>query len=116
VTNVPGPQFSLYLLGRRLEAMYPQVPLAARQALGIAIMSYDGHLFFGLLGDFDAMPDLEETAADLAVAVEELAAVAGVEVSDQDEPSGPPLGFEMPKTRAPTNRSRRRSPAQGAAT
>ena len=48
VTNVPGPQFPLYVLGRRLEVLYPVVPLAQRQALGIAVMSYDGHLGFGL--------------------------------------------------------------------
>ncbi len=52
VTNVPGPQFPLYLLGRRLRVLYPVVPLARRQALGIAVMSYDGHLGFGLLGDY----------------------------------------------------------------
>ena len=54
VTNVPGPQFPLYLLGRRLQVLYPVVPLARRQALGIAVMSYDGHLGFGLLADYDA--------------------------------------------------------------
>ena len=54
VTNVPGPQFPLYLLGRRLRVLYPVVPLAHRQALGIAVMSYDGHLGFGLLADYDA--------------------------------------------------------------
>ena len=42
VTNVPGPQFPLYLLGRRLDHLYPVVPLAQRQALGIAVMSYNG--------------------------------------------------------------------------
>ncbi len=56
VTNVPGPQFPLYLLGRRLRSLYPVVPLARRQALGIAVMSYNGHLGFGLLGDYDALP------------------------------------------------------------
>ena len=56
VTNVPGPQFPLYLLGRRLQVLYPVVPLARRQALGIAVMSYDGHLGFGLLADYDALP------------------------------------------------------------
>ena len=50
VTNVPGPQVPLYLLGRRLEAFYPKVPLVLNTALGIAIMSYDGRVFFGLLG------------------------------------------------------------------
>jgi len=78
VTNVPGPQFPLYLLGRRLEVLYPVVPLAQRQALGIAVMSYDGHLGFGLLGDYDALPDLDAIAEDLQWAVAALARSAGV--------------------------------------
>jgi len=78
VTNVPGPQFPLYLLGRRLEVLYPVVPLAQRQALGIAVMSYDGHLGFGLLGDYDALPELEEIAEDLKLAIASLARAAGV--------------------------------------
>jgi WS/DGAT/MGAT family acyltransferase len=78
VTNVPGPQFPLFLLGRKLNAFYPMVPLVLNTALGIAIMSYDGKLFFGLLGDYDAMDDLDELAADLDAAVDELSAAAGV--------------------------------------
>jgi WS/DGAT/MGAT family acyltransferase len=78
VTNVPGPQFPLYLLGRRLEVLYPVVPLAQRQALGIAVMSYDGHLGFGLLGDYDALPDLDGIARDLRSAVASLSRAAGV--------------------------------------
>jgi len=78
ITNVPGPQFPLYLLGRRLQVLYPVVPLAQRQALGIAVMSYDGHLGFGLLGDYDALPDLEKLALDLKWAVGELVRAAGV--------------------------------------
>jgi WS/DGAT/MGAT family acyltransferase len=78
VTNVPGPQFPLFLLGRRLEALYPVVPLAQRQALGIAVMSYNGHLGFGLLGDFDALPELEEISEDLKRAIASLARAAGV--------------------------------------
>jgi hypothetical protein len=78
VTNVPGPQFPLYLLGRRLEVLYPVVPLAQRQALGIAVMSYDGHLGFGLLGDYDALPELDEIALDLKWAIASLARAAGV--------------------------------------
>ena len=50
VTNVPGPQFPLYLLGRPLRRLYPLVPLVENAALGIAIMSYDGRIDFGLLG------------------------------------------------------------------
>jgi diacylglycerol O-acyltransferase len=78
VTNVPGPQFPLYLQGRRLRAFYPQVPLTLNTALGIAIMSYDGRLFFGLLGDYDALPELDDVAAALERSIGELAAAAGV--------------------------------------
>jgi diacylglycerol O-acyltransferase len=80
VTNVPGPQFPLYLLGRRLEVLYPVVPLAQRQALGIAVMSYDGHLGFGLLGDYDALPDIEDIALDLKWAIAALCRAAGLRV------------------------------------
>jgi diacylglycerol O-acyltransferase len=80
VTNVPGPQFPLYLLGRRLEVLYPVVPLAQRQALGIAVMSYDGHLGFGLLGDYDALPDIEDIARDLKWAIAALCRGAGLRV------------------------------------
>jgi diacylglycerol O-acyltransferase / wax synthase len=78
VTNVPGPQFPLYMLGRRLRSFYPMVPVTLNTALGIAIMSYDGRLDFGLLGDYDAMPDLHELAGDLRGAIDELSAAAGV--------------------------------------
>jgi WS/DGAT/MGAT family acyltransferase len=77
VTNVPGPQFPLYLLGRRMRAIYPVVPLARNQALGIAIMSYNGRLCFGLLADYDAMPDLRDVADALRGAIADLAAAAG---------------------------------------
>jgi diacylglycerol O-acyltransferase / wax synthase len=83
VTNVPGPQFPLYLLGRRLQVLYPVVPLAQRQALGIAVMSYDGHLGFGLLGDYDALPDLDQIALDLQWAITALARAAGVRPARQ---------------------------------
>jgi hypothetical protein len=78
VTNVPGPQFPLYVLGHRLQRLYPVVPLAPNQGLGIAIMSYDGRLGFGLLGDFDALADLDDLAGDLEKAIRSLARAAGV--------------------------------------
>jgi WS/DGAT/MGAT family acyltransferase len=78
VTNVPGPQIPLYLLGRKMVRFYPVVPLAHHQALGIAIMSYDGRLAYGLLGDYDAMGDLEALADDLRTAIDELSDAAGV--------------------------------------
>jgi diacylglycerol O-acyltransferase len=84
VTNVPGPQFPLYLLGRRMLDPFPMVPLAKNQALGVALLSYDGHINFGLVGDYDLVWDLDEFAADLEESMAELAAAAGVELSDRD--------------------------------
>jgi diacylglycerol O-acyltransferase / wax synthase len=78
VTNVPGPQLPLYLLGRELESIFPVVPLAENTALGIAIMSYNGRLGYGLLGDYDALPDLEDAGAALQSALDDLARAAGV--------------------------------------
>jgi hypothetical protein len=77
VTNVPGPQFPLYLLGRRLSRIYPQVPLAENATLGIAIMSYDGRIDFGLLADYDALPDVDALAAGLDAEIAELAGIVG---------------------------------------
>jgi hypothetical protein len=72
VTNVPGPQFPLYLLGKRMAHCYPQVPLAAQQALGVALLSYDGKIGVGLLGDADAARDLVELPRALEASLDEL--------------------------------------------
>jgi WS/DGAT/MGAT family acyltransferase len=76
VTNVPGPQFPLYVLGRRMESIFPMVPLARRQALCVGIMSYNGQVNFGLIGDYDAMADLDSFALDLEGATKEVIATA----------------------------------------
>jgi diacylglycerol O-acyltransferase len=78
VTNVPGPQFALYLLGRRLRALYPVVPITGRQALGIAVMSYDRRLGFGLLADYEALPDVDVLAGELRASIDALAAGASI--------------------------------------
>jgi diacylglycerol O-acyltransferase / wax synthase len=77
VTNVPGPQFPLFLLGRRMERVFPMVPLAMRQALNVGIMSYDGQVNFGLIGDFDAIPDLDDLGRELESSLGELLDAAG---------------------------------------
>jgi hypothetical protein len=87
VTNVPGPQFPLYLLGRELDGLFPMVPLAKNQALGIAIMSYNGQLNFGLNADYDAMADLETLADELRSSIEELSAAAGEPAADARAPA-----------------------------
>src|ERR1700719_4027362 len=58
VTNVPGPQFPLYVLGREMLQVIPVAFLPENHALAIAIMSYNGQMDFGLLGGFDALPDI----------------------------------------------------------
>jgi diacylglycerol O-acyltransferase / wax synthase len=90
VTNVPGPQFPLYVLGRRMRTLYPMVPLAQNLALGIAIMSYDGKIHFGLNADYDALPDLELLAMQLAEALDELAAAAGLPPKRPSRKNGKP--------------------------
>jgi WS/DGAT/MGAT family acyltransferase len=72
VTNVPGPQFPVYLLGAQMLAAYPLVPLYRNQTLGIALFSYDGGLYWGLNADWDRVPDLHELAELLALEFEAL--------------------------------------------
>ena len=76
VTNIPGPQFPLYLLGRELEAIFPMVPLAKRQAVCFGIMSYNGQVNFGITADYDGLTDLETLARDLQSSLAELAELA----------------------------------------
>jgi WS/DGAT/MGAT family acyltransferase len=78
ITNVPGPQMPLYVLGRELLYMAPMVPLAENTALGIAVMSYNGQMTFGLNADYDALPAVESLADALREAIEALRQVAGV--------------------------------------
>ena len=111
VTNVPGPQIPLYLLGHRLELLYPVVPLAQRQALGIAVMSYDGHLGFGLLGDYDALPELEAIALDLKWAIDSRSARAAG-VAHRAEEAGPRTGPRPQEARRRRRRARRTGAAR----
>jgi WS/DGAT/MGAT family acyltransferase len=72
VTNVPGPQFPLYVLGRELQDLVPVAFLPENHALAIAIMSYNGKLNFGLLADYDALPDLDVIQQGIVDSLEEL--------------------------------------------
>ena len=80
VTNVPGPQNELYVLGHRLLETFPLAPLAKRQALCVAVMSYHGKLNFGLLADYDAIADLDRLVECLQESLDELRAAAGIEL------------------------------------
>lgn len=76
VTNVPGPQIPLYLLGRKLAACYPAVPLPPEQTIGVALLSYNGAISVGLLGDADRARDLPLLARAIPEALAELSARA----------------------------------------
>jgi len=72
VTNVPGPQFPMYLLEARMLANFPIVPLWSQHGLGLALFSYDGRLQWGIHADFDAIPDTDRLADAIREATEEL--------------------------------------------
>ena len=76
MTNVPGPQFPLYVLGREMLQALPVAFLPENHALAIAIMSYNGQMNFGLLGDFDALPDIEEIGEDISEELANLVSLA----------------------------------------
>jgi WS/DGAT/MGAT family acyltransferase len=76
VTNVPGPQFPLYLMGARLLEAFPIVPLTRNLTVVVGILSYDGTLHFGLFADRDAFPDVEVLAAGIEDSFAELRKLA----------------------------------------
>ena len=76
VTNIPGPQMPLYVLGRELDDLFPIAFLPKNHALAVAIMSYNGRLEYGLLADYDAIPDLDVIAEGIDEALDELLALS----------------------------------------
>jgi WS/DGAT/MGAT family acyltransferase len=105
VTNVPGPQFPLYLLGREMLEIVPIAFLPENHALAIAIMSYNGKVDFGLLGDYDAMADIEDFGVMLEESLAELLKEARSRAKAAERANGskksPPDGRPAPSTRSP---------------
>jgi len=77
ITNVPGPQTTLYALGSRLVEISGLVPLAAEHSVGIAVLSYDGHVTFGLIADRTTSPDLDVLRDGIEASLDELRVLAG---------------------------------------
>ena len=75
-TNVPGPQFPLYLAGRRMLESFPYIPLFASVRVAVAIFSYDGMLSFGISADYDTTPDIDVLAAGIEHGLAEIVAAA----------------------------------------
>jgi diacylglycerol O-acyltransferase / wax synthase len=76
-TNVPGPQYPLYLLGHKMLRWYPYVPVGGEMAVNCAILSYDGTMYFGFSGDAHAAPDLRRLEGLLKLSFEDLREAAG---------------------------------------
>jgi WS/DGAT/MGAT family acyltransferase len=72
VTNIPGPQFPMYLLEAQMIANYPMVPLWAQHGMGVALFSYNGRLLWGVQADYDTLPDSNEFVAALHHSFQEL--------------------------------------------
>lgn len=81
ISNVPGPSFPLYSAGARLVAWYPMGPIFDGSGLNITVMSYMGVLHFGLLACPETVPMLDEIAAGLGDAMQELLAAAAAEAA-----------------------------------
>jgi diacylglycerol O-acyltransferase len=77
VTNVPGPQIPLYLLGSRMQASYPVVPLFNNLALVVGLFSYNGGLYWGMNADWEQIPDLHDFVLFIESSFKELQDAAG---------------------------------------
>ncbi len=97
VTNVPGPQFPLYVLGRRMERVFPVAFLPENHALAVAIMSYAGEMNFGLLGDFDALPDIDSMGDSIEAELATLVALAREKQAAQQPVTAKPKSKAKPK-------------------
>ena len=75
-TNVAGPQHPLYAAGRQMVAYHPYVPLGQGVRIGVAIMSYNGGISFGVTGDYDTVPDLEDFCRSIEHGISDLRARA----------------------------------------
>jgi hypothetical protein len=93
VTNVPGPQFPLYLLGRELLELVPVAFLPEDHALAVAIISYNGCVDFGLLGDYDSMEDIETIATGISESLADLLSAAEAVQATQ---AGMAAGADLP--------------------
>jgi hypothetical protein len=78
VTNIPGPQFPMYLLESRMIANYPMVPLWQQHGVGVALFSYDGRLLWGVQADYDTLPDSDKFVMALHTSFRELQELAGI--------------------------------------
>jgi diacylglycerol O-acyltransferase len=87
VTNVPGPQVPMYMLGAKMSECFPHVPLTDQLGLGIALLSYNGKLCWGFNADYDLVPDLHIFIEDVSAALAELRARSTARVPEPRSPA-----------------------------
>jgi hypothetical protein len=85
VTNVPGPQFPLYMVGAKMLEVFPHVPIIDQLGMGVALLSYNGKIFWGFNADYDLVPDLWRFIEDIRSSFEELLKLSTIapEASDR---------------------------------
>jgi WS/DGAT/MGAT family acyltransferase len=110
VTNVPGPQVPLYLLGAEVETCYPVVNLQPKQGLGIALFSYAGGLYWGFVADPEIVPDLDTLPGLVAASFAELAEAAGTTPSAPAAAPAVPLPSRPRRAAAGTRAGKRARP------
>lgn len=117
ITNIPGPQTPLYCLGSRMLEAFPYVCVVDGMAMIMAVISYDGHLAFGLSGDRSAVPDLHVLADGVETAFVDLE--RGLDLPDlRPSPEVSPASSRTaPATRARAQKSAaKKAPVKKAAT
>ena len=99
-TNVPGPQFPLYLLGHKMLHWYPYVPVGGELALNCAVLSYNGMVYFGFSGDAHVAPDLGRLERFLKLSFTELRIAAGVKAGPKKRSPAKKSVFSKPTARS----------------
>jgi hypothetical protein len=92
ITNVPGPPIPLYFLGCEMTAIYPMLPMFSNQALAVAVLSYNGKVFWGFNSDWDALPDVHNVVEGIGAQFRELRAIAAAAAAAAEAPSAAPPG------------------------
>lgn len=111
VTNVPGPQVPLYLLGARMLDTYGLVPLTDNLCLGVVLFSYAGRLCWGFTADWDLLPDLHDFVLDVDAAFAELAALDPVEAESERPRRAIPRSKRGLRVAAPAAKTRGATPS-----
>ncbi len=109
ITNVPGPRATLYAFGAPLREIHPLVPLAAEHALGLAVLSYDGTMFFGIVADRDAVPDLDVLIRAITDTLAQLRAQARGSRAAAERDAGSDAARSNAAAQEPARTARRRA-------